>query len=180
MSKKNNKKFKRKRNKSYRKIALKTNNKVYATGQYHVKNKNKCMNKNNIIKYKSSYERVFMYKCDMKKSVLNWGYEVICIPYKFRKKTRKYFPDFFVELIDKNKSRKKYIVEVKPEKEKKEALNFMNKNMSIKKGKKKLKTYRYEKETCLINSYKWNAVEKYCKRKGYEFKIVSEKDLNII
>jgi hypothetical protein len=63
---------------------------------------------------------------------------------------------------------KVYLIEVKPYKECKPPVNS---------GKKTKKTLLYEQKTWEENKAKWQAANKYCKLKGWVFKIITEKEL---
>ena len=60
------------------------------------------------------------------------------------------------------------MIEIKPYKETIEPI--VNKR-------KAKKTILYEKKTWETNKRKWSAAKAYCDRKGWKFKIVTEKDI---
>jgi 4-hydroxyphenylpyruvate dioxygenase-like putative hemolysin len=60
------------------------------------------------------------------------------------------------------------MIEVKPEKETKPPVQ-----------KRKTKRYIQESVTYIINQSKWKAATEFCKDHGWEFKVVTEKDLGI-
>jgi hypothetical protein len=62
-----------------------------------------------------------------------------------------------------------WIVEIKPYAQTKEPV----------KKKRMTKRYLNEVTTYAINAYKWKAAEDYCKRNGYRFVILTEKELAI-
>jgi hypothetical protein len=66
------------------------------------------------------------------------------------------------------KGRGKYIVEVKPQKDLR---------MPRKKGGKSQKTMMIREDTFLTNQYKFEAAREYCKKLGYKFVILTERDL---
>ena len=78
-------------------------------------------------------------------------------------KNRIYYPDFYVMF----NNRKKFIVEVKPEKDMR----------MPKRGKKSQKTMMIREHTFLINQAKFKAAKQYCKKLEYKFIIITEKDL---
>ncbi len=49
--------------------------------------------------------------------------------------------------------------------------------MPINGKKKSLKTKLYEQKTYMINAAKFKAAEQYCRKLGYVFKLVTEKQL---
>jgi len=125
-------------------------------------------NVNNIV-YRSSWERSFMNFLDNNPNVLQWGSEIIPIPY--RKPTtgriHKYYPDFWVKYIKKDGSTVQEIIEVKPEKETKQPTT---------RGKKK-KTQLYEGITWEINKAKWRSAVAFCNKYNMRFRILTEKEI---
>ena len=119
----------------------------------------------NII-YRSSWEYKFMVWCDRSSSVTEWGSEEIVIPYISPADGRRhrYFPDFYVKI-----GRKKYMVEVKP----------LRQTKQPKKQKKQTKAYITEVVTYAINQAKWEAAKEYCKDRGWEFMLITEKKLKV-
>lgn len=121
---------------------------------------------NNVI-YRSSWEYKFMKWCDTTPSIVEWGSEEIVIPYTspVDGKTHRYFPDFYI----KTNNNDRYLIEVKPLKQTKEPKT--QKRMS--------KRYINEVVTWSVNKAKWNAAEKFCSKQGWEFKIITEKELKV-
>ena len=119
----------------------------------------------NII-YRSSWEYRFMVWCDRSSSVTEWGSEEIVIPYISPADGRRhrYFPDFYVKI-----GRKKYMVEVKP----------LRQTKQPKKQKRQTKAYITEVVTYAINQAKWEAAKEYCKDRGWEFMLITEKELKV-
>ena len=68
---------------------------------------------------KSSWERSFMQWCDMNNDILRWSSETIVIPYfdTLKNKNRRYYPDFMIEVINKDNKKTIWVVEIKPYKE---------------------------------------------------------------
>ena len=118
------------------------------------------------IVYRSSWEYKFMQWCDTTPSVLEWGSEEIAIPYisPVDGKRHKYYPDFYVKVKN-----KKYMVEVKPTRQTKEP----------KTQKKITKRYVTEVVTYSVNKAKWKAAEDFCKDYGWEFMLITEKELKV-
>lgn len=138
----------------------------------------------NIKKYKgsgypvcrSSWEMSVCKWLDGNNSVLQWESEPLAIPYKDpmnqiirgRIKTRRYYPDFLVKINSKDGIIKTWLIEIKPYKE----------TIPPKRGyKKSTKTILYEAKTWKTNQAKWKAANIYCKKRGWVFKILTEKDL---
>lgn len=118
------------------------------------------------INLKSSWEYKFAQWLDYNENIIKWSNERHAIRYydPIQMKDRRYFPDFYV----KTKNNMEYIVEIKPYKETKEPRKT--------KGQSK-KTKLYQEATYLTNQAKWEAATKYCKKFGYEFKILSEREI---
>ena len=122
-------------------------------------------NPRNII-YRSSWERKFMLWCDNTPSVQEWGSEEIAIPYisPADGKRHRYYPDFYVKV-----NGKKYMVEVKPARQTKEP----------KTQRRHTKRYISEVVTWSVNKAKWKAATEFCKDYGWEFMLITEKELKV-
>ena len=109
--------------------------------------------------------------CDSNPNILEWGSEEFCLPYRspLDNKVHRYFPDFYIKVKENIGKIKKYIIEVKPQRQ----------CMEPKPQKKKTRTYIYEVREYAKNQAKWKAAEEYCLDRGYEFKILTEKELGI-
>lgn len=138
---------------------------------YTPKNKKKCRGNINNIVARSSWERSFMKYLDIHPSVIAWSSEEIAIPYfdPTSGKLRRYFPDFFVEVIQKDGSTKTLIIEVKPLEQTKEPTR----------RKRITKQYITEVMTYGINQSKWEAAKEYCEERGWTFQVLTEKELGI-
>lgn len=124
----------------------------------------------NII-YRSLWERKFMVYCDTNQNILEWGSEEMCLPYKSPVDNRyhKYFPDFYIKVKESNGKIKKYIIEIKP----------LKQTIEPKVQKRKTKGYIYEVVEYAKNQAKWEAAREWCADHGYEFKVITEQELNI-
>ena len=102
-------------------------------------------------------------------NILKWGSEELSIPYysPIDNKKHKYFPDFIVEMKNKNGSTKMVIIEVKPKKQ----------TQPPKKPKRKTKNYINECVTYTVNEAKWDAANKFCKNRDWDFIILTEDDI---
>ena len=129
----------------------------------------------NII-YRSRWELRFMTYCDNHPQIVEWASEEIFIPY-LSPKTRKfqrYFPDFLIKVMDKETRKIRTImIEIKPFNQTQPPSEMSGKR---KKPKNRLLT---ETMTYAINTAKWNAARAWCKKRNIEFKIMTEKDLNV-
>lgn len=124
----------------------------------------------NII-YRSSWELKFMNWCDMSSSVLRYSSEETIIPYRCPtdSKLHRYFVDFKIDVRSKDGKIKTYLVEVKPAGQTKPPVY----------PGKRTKRYLTEALTFMKNQAKWEAAERYCQDRGWEFKIITEHELGI-
>lgn len=135
-------------------------------GKYRVSNPRKYKGDARNVVYRSSWEYKFMEWCDSHPSVEEWASEEIIIPYisPVDGKRHRYFPDFYVKV-----GNKKYIAEVKPLRQTKEP----------KTQKRNTKKYISEVMTYAVNQAKFKAADEFCKDHGWEFMVVTEKELKI-
>ena len=121
------------------------------------------------IVYRSGLELSFFRWCDRNERVLQWGSESVVIPYISPKDGRmhRYFVDN-VLILQTDKGNKKFLVEIKPEKQ------TMPPSQSVRKSKKNL---LFEQITWAINSSKWDAAKAWCAKNNFEFVILTEKQL---
>jgi hypothetical protein len=144
----------------------------YNQGKFHPQNPKKYKGDYRNIIYRSSWEAKFMRYCDRNNNIIEWGSEEFFIPYldPTTNKVRRYFPDFFIKVLDNQQKIKNYVIEVKPKKQ-----TIRPKETS----KKRKKTFITEVLTYQKNMAKWKAAEEFCKDRNIEFKIITEEDLNI-
>ena len=123
----------------------------------------------NII-YRSSWELRLMSHFDLCKNVIWWSSEEKSISYisPIDNKPHRYFPDFIIHIKNANNDFETIMIEVKPEKQIVEPKKERN---------KKSKKYIEEVFTYAKNTAKWKAAEEYCRKKGWKFKILTEKDI---
>ena len=116
---------------------------------------------------RSSWETRFASWCDKNPSVLKWSSEETVIPYRCPTDSRihRYFVDFKITVS----TGKTYIVEVKP---------AAQTQPPIYPGRQ---TQRYitESLTFIKNKAKWEAAIEFAKDRGWEFKIITEKELGL-
>ena len=141
-------------------------------GKYSPKNPGKYRGDHTMIEYRSSWERMFMKWCDLREEVLKWSSEEMCIWYMdpISKKNRRYFPDFIIQVKDSDGLIRTEMIEVKPYKQ----MVGPDRNPA-----RKTKAWIYEVKTYATNMAKWEAAKKYCKKKGWSFRIINEYDLGI-
>jgi len=124
----------------------------------------------NII-YRSSYELKFMKWCDNNKSVIKWASEELAVPYisPIDKKYHRYFIDFLIEVQDREGKIKKYMVEVKPYKYTQPPVPQA----------RKTKRFISEVKQWGVNQAKWEAASTYASKQGWQFIIITEKELGL-
>jgi Holliday junction resolvase-like predicted endonuclease len=79
-----------------------------------------------------------------------------------------YFPDFIVRLKQKNGTESTVVIEIKPHKQTVKPVQ-----------KRKTKRYLQEAATYAVNQEKWRAADLFCKEHGWQFKVLTEKDIGI-
>jgi len=124
----------------------------------------------NII-YRSLWERKFCVYCDLNENIIEWASEEKCIPYRspVDGKIHRYFPDFLIKVKESNGTIKKYMIEIKPKRQ----------TLPPVKPQRQTKKYISEVYEYAKNQSKWEAAKEWCADRGYEFKIITEIELNI-
>ena len=124
----------------------------------------------NII-YRSLWERKFMVYCDKNTKFLEWGSEEIALPYisPHDSRVHRYFPDFYIKVQENTGKIKRYLIEVKP----------LKQTTKPKKPKRQTKGYIREAFEYARNQAKWKAAREYCADRMWEFKVITEKELDI-
>jgi hypothetical protein len=142
---------------------------VAYSGKYRVKNPSKYLGDPSNVQYRSLWEYKVMKSLDFNPNVLSWGSEELVIPYLDASsgKWKNYYPDFVVKFIDNKGKIIKTIIEVKPEKQ----------THPPKEPKRKTKSYYNACNAYLMNMSKWDAAQKLCESKGWQWKILTENDL---
>lgn len=153
----------------------------YKQGNYIPKNKNKVLKLNSRggLYFRSGLEEKMMIHLDMNPKILLWGAECIEIPYTRKERDMKngvykisehrYYPDFYYEYASSKGVTKKVVVEVKPFSQTQPPVAKSNPTT------KQLRNLEYDVKEYNKNLAKWKEVVEYCKRKGFEFQIITEK-----
>jgi len=130
--------------------------------QKYIGNPTKCI-------YRSLWERKFMSWCDKSKSVIRWGSEEVIVPYisPVDRRRHRYYPDFIIETKDRNGKIATNLIEIKPKKQ----------CSAPKRPERKTKSYIYESKMWAVNQAKWASAKDYAQQRGWEFRIITEKDL---
>jgi len=139
----------------------------YHQGIFTPKNPEKYIGNVNKIFYRSSWERSVFYRMDQDPGIIKWASEEFGVPYlsPVDYRTHIYYPDLYLENIH----GEKFVLEIKPDIQTRPPA----------KRSRNTKRYITEVKTFAINTSKWNAAEKFCKERGWQFKVVTEKELGI-
>ena len=120
---------------------------------------------------RSSWERTFAKWCDSSSFIVKWSSEETVIPYRCPtdNKLHRYFIDFKITIKQNDGSLKTYLIEIKP-------LKYTN---PPKFPGRRTQKYIAESYGFVKNQAKWQAATNYAKDRGWEFKIITEKELGI-
>lgn len=124
---------------------------------------------------RSSWEYEFMKFLDLNEYVVEWSSESIKVPYinPIRSTQEKrpvmwwYYPDFFVKFKTEQKEWCE-LIEIKPYKQTIKPVLYENKSKKV---------FQEEMKTYLINLEKWKAAQELCRKNGWIFRVLTEKDL---
>jgi hypothetical protein len=141
------------------------------SGKFTPKNPQKYVGDYNKITYRSSWEARVMTWLDKEPNVISWASEELAIPYisPVDGKRHRYFPDFIVKVKNKDGKVSTMMIEVKPQKQ----------SVEPTKRSRVTKQYITEVMTYGINQAKWKAAQEYCLDKGWQFKVLTEKELGL-
>jgi hypothetical protein len=112
-----------------------------------------------------------MQYCDFNESILSWSSEEVTVPYKspLDGKIHRYFVDFWIKTKQTDGTEKCILIEIKPKN--------MTEKPTIDESKKLTKTAMIKMRDWIINTSKWQAAKTYCEDRGWEFKILTEKEI---
>ena len=121
--------------------------------------------------YRSLWELKFMRYCHSNINILEWGSEEMYVWYRspIDNRPHRYFPDFYIKVKESTGAIKKYIIEIKPNKQTKPPA----------KPKRQTRGYLREAFEYAKNKAKWKAANEWCLDRGYEFKVLTENELGI-
>jgi len=143
------------------------------SGQYIPQNPDKYSGDVSDIIYRSKWEYNFCYYCDNENKIKKWACENIKIPYSVmtngRHSIKNYIPDFWIKIEKSDGESEELIIEIKPQKELEEPIEPKKHTV------KSLENYEYSLKTYIKNLNKWDAAEKYCKKRGISFCVLTEK-----
>jgi len=141
-------------------------------GKYTPINGNKYIGQGPII-YRSAWERKYCMYCDNKDEILQWSSEPVAIDYYNPNTTKwhKYYPDFWIKVLQTNGSYKEYLVEIKPKSQTK--VPVAPKRNTI----QSVKNYKWTCETYIKNLAKAKAAIIFAESRGWKFIIITEKSI---
>lgn len=146
---------------------------IYKTykGLFTPKNPQKYKGDPTNIVYRSLWEKKVMEWLDTNSNIIEWQSEELYVPYlsPVDNRRHRYFPDFIVKAKKPDGSIITMMLEVKPHNQTKEP--------EVKK--RKTRKYITEVMTWAVNDAKWKYAKEYCKDRGWEFRILTEKELGI-
>jgi hypothetical protein len=131
----------------------------FAQGIYKVMNPQKYVG-NREPRYRSSWEWHFMKFCDDNDHVLQWASESVSIPYRhpLTGKQTIYVPDFLITYQGSNGKTVGELIEIKPRKQ-----SVIEDRQS-----------QRDRAVVAVNYAKWSAAEKWAKRQGLSFRVITE------
>ena len=139
-------------------------------GWFRPRNPNKYKGDANGIVYRSSWELRVMKYLDDNPAVIWWASEELPIRYisPIDNKVHRYFPDFIVRTKRKDGQETTMVLEVKP---------YRQTQMPVQK--RRTQKFINEMATYAVNQEKWKAADLFCKEHGWQFKLITEKELGI-
>lgn len=152
------------------------NNKKFGAPKpiYKLRNPHKYLGDADNVVFRSSWERKAFDFCDNNPNVIAWGSEEIIIDYmkpvfsytgQMTLKPARYFPDLYVEYVDKDGKFIKELIEIKPKKQTRASRA------------RKYTTNLFENMAYAVNTAKWDAAKRWCAINGVLFSILTEDSL---
>lgn len=148
-------------------LGLHTKDKHYKQGVYRPRHPEKLLGKQTYAIYRSGLELKYFRILDENPNVLRWGSEEVTVPYMFEGKAHTYYIDLAVE-FKVGSEIKRFLIELKP---------YRQTIKPVKTKRKREKTFLSEAYMYAKNKAKWDAATAFAKRKGLEFRVLTEKDL---
>ncbi len=141
-------------------------------GKFRPRNPDKYKGDPSNIVYRSSWEKIFCNWWDRNDKIVSWQSEEKCLWYDdpVSKKKRRYFPDFIIMYENSKGIMITEMIEVKP----KSQVDGPPVN-----PKRRTQAWMRAVQTYVTNQAKWSAAAKVCEDRGWNFRLVTEKDLGI-
>ena len=134
----------------------------FRQGIYTVRNPGKYVGRGTP-RYRSGWEMTFMMFLDSNDNIVQWASESITIPYRnpITGKQSMYVPDFFVTYRGRDNTTRAELIEIKPKKQ-----SLIESRMSDR-----------DRAIVAVNYAKWASAQKWCKRNGLTFRVITEDDI---
>jgi hypothetical protein len=134
----------------------------WAQGIYEVLNPEKYVGRRRP-RYRSGWEHSFMRFCDNNDHVLQWASESVSIPYRhpLTGKVTNYVPDFIIVYRNRDNTVRAELIEIKPKKQSVIESKMSNRDRAV----------------VAVNYAKWAAAEKWARRNGMTFRVITESDM---
>lgn len=147
-------------------------------GRFRPKNPKKYKGDPTNIIYRSLWELKFFKWCDEHPDVIWWQSEELIVPYRspVDNHIHRYFPDVIVHRKDRDGNVKTIMVEIKPYKQ---TLPPDPRKKNATPTGRLSRRYLNEVKTWGVNDAKWKAARDYCAKRGWEFVIMTERQLGI-
>lgn len=138
-------------------------------GKFFPKNPHKYRGNVRNIVWRSTWELKFFNWCDTNSNILEWASEEVQIPYvsPIDNRIHRYFPDVWIKMKNTKGEIVKKLIEIKPKAQ----------THPPKKRGRITPKYLAEAKTWQVNCAKWEAAEKFCEQRGWEFHKVTENTL---
>jgi glutaredoxin len=142
----------------------------YKSGLFSPSNPEKYMGDIHNIIYRSSWEYRFCVYCDTNESILKWSSEPISIDYynPLDKKNHKYNVDFYIKVLKEDGESQEWIIEIKPEKQKKKPVYEGSMTLT------KLKSYNRNMQIWITNQAKFKAAKEWAEKRNFKFGVIDE------
>lgn len=139
-------------------------------GKFRPRHPEKYLGNYGNILYRSSWELKVMQWCDQSEQIIAWQSEERRVPYydPVAKKRRTYYPDFYIRYRRNDGIIVEELVEVKPAKQVKGPPQN---------PKRRTRAWMNEVRTYVTNTAKWKAAAEYCEDRGYNFRLITEKEI---
>lgn len=147
-------------------------------GRFRPKNPEKYRGDPTKIIYRSLWEFKFFKYIDEHPDIIWWASEEMCVPYvsPIDGKRHRYFPDVIIHKRDQSGVPQTLMIEIKPSKQTMPP-DIKKKNATP--SGRISRRYINEVKTYGVNEAKWTAAKNYCQAKGWQFVIMTEKELGI-
>lgn len=143
----------------------------FAKGKFTPKNPQKYSGDPTNIIYRSGWELRLFKTLDKNPNVLSWASEEIVVPYisPVDNRYHRYFPDVVVKVKNKDGEIETIMIEVKP----------LAQTVEPKRPKRKTRRFLEEAVTWEINKAKWLWAQDFCAKRGWKFRLMTERELGI-